>query len=76
MDTEKGRAIALKTIDKEKILEDNMLSAIKAEVLNMISCDHPHIVKLEAAFSTRKKFYLAMELVEGVDFVDRISTDS
>jgi serine/threonine protein kinase len=40
----------------------------------MVSCDHPHIVGLEEAFSTRKSLYLVMELVDGMDFVDRIST--
>jgi 5'-AMP-activated protein kinase catalytic alpha subunit len=65
---------AVKLIDKDKIIEEDLSDNIKTEIQLMRMIRHPYIVKLCEVLSTQQKIILVMEYIEGGDLFDCIST--
>lgn len=64
---------AIKIIDKNKIIEENLGDSIKTEIHLMKIIKHPFIVKLIEVMATQQKILLVMEYLEGGDLFDAIS---
>jgi len=67
-----GESVAIKAMDKEKILNVQMMEQIKREIWVMRLVRHPNIVRLYEVMATKSKIYIVMEYVEGGDLFDRV----
>lgn len=71
-DLRTGRGVAVKVLDKDKMLRTGMMEQIKREIAVMKRVSHPNIVELHEVMATRSKIYLALELVRGGELFARI----
>lgn len=60
---------AIKTIPKKKVYHEDRI-ANEVEVMRIL--EHPHIVKLYEAFEDDKCIYIAMELCNGGELLDKV----
>ncbi len=74
--TKESLEYAIKIIDKDKIVEENLLENIKKEIQHMKVIQHPYIVKLYEVMATHSKIILVLEYVEGGELGDFISNFS
>jgi len=68
---ETGRQYALKVLSK-KMLRDETLADLKAEINIMASLDHPNIVRIMEYFESKHRIYLILELLSGGELLDRL----
>eukprot|EP00898_Chlorokybus_atmophyticus_P005395 jgi/Chlat1/5857/Chrsp4S06367 len=72
-DTESGRGVAIKVVDKDRILRNKMRDQLKKEIAVMRSLrPHPCIVQLLEVLASRSKIYLVLELVTGGELFDKV----
>ena len=64
--------VAIKILDKEKVLKQNMGPQLKKEIGIMKMVHHEHIVAVKDVFATQKYIFIVLELVEGGELFDRI----
>ncbi|MQL82629.1 hypothetical protein Taro_015109 [Colocasia esculenta] len=62
---ETGQSVAIKVIDKEKVLRVGMIDQIKREISVMRLVRHPHVVRLYEVMASKAKIYFVMEHVKG-----------
>ena len=62
-----GESVAIKVMDKEKILKVGMIDQIKREISVMRIVRHPNIVQLYEVMASKAKIYFVMEYVRGGD---------
>lgn len=67
-----GKQYAVKIIDKEQLIRENMEEQLKREISIMKMLNHPFIVKLYDVLQTQNNIYLILELVTGGELFDRI----
>mmetsp|Transcript_10537 Transcript_10537/g.15714 ORF Transcript_10537/g.15714 Transcript_10537/m.15714 type:complete len:419 (+) Transcript_10537:178-1434(+) len=70
--TETGKFVAIKVLDKERIQQQNMGIQIKREVSIMKVVKNPHVVQLHEVLASKTKIYLVLELVTGGELFDEI----
>ncbi len=68
-----NKKYAIKILEINKIISDNLDENIEKEVCLMKKIDHPYIVKLLEFMSTNHKILLVMEYIDGGDLFDAIS---
>lgn len=68
---ETGRQYAIKVLSK-KMLKDEKLADLKAEINIMASLDHPNIVRIVEYFESKYSIYLILELLSGGELLDRL----
>ncbi|CAM4662798.1 hypothetical protein PO909_027835 [Leuciscus waleckii] len=68
-----GRTVAIKSIRKEKIKDDQDLIHIRREIEIMSSLSHPHIISIYEVFENKDKIVIVMELGSGGDLYDYLS---
>ena len=64
LDRERGRRIALK---KLRPMEDADLARVVDSAAALTRIDHPHLVRVYGVFCAHGEWFVAMELVDGVD---------
>ncbi|ESQ40029.1 hypothetical protein EUTSA_v10013601mg [Eutrema salsugineum] len=69
-----GDSVAVKVIDKDRILKVGMTEQIKREVSVMRLLRHPNIVELHEVMATKSKIYFVMEHVKGGELFDKVSS--
>lgn len=69
-----GDSVAIKVIDKERILKVGMTEQIKREISAMRLLRHPNIVELHEVMATKSKIYFVMEHVKGGELFNKVST--
>lgn len=69
-----GDSVAIKVIDKERILKVGMTEQIKREISVMRLLRHPNIVELHEVMATKSKIYFVMEHVKGGELFNKVST--
>ncbi|XP_002963272.2 CBL-interacting protein kinase 32 [Selaginella moellendorffii] len=69
---ETGEHVAVKVLDKEKILKHRMVEQIKREISTMKMVKHPNIVQLHEVLASKTKIYLVLEFVEGGELFGKI----
>ncbi|KAL0722327.1 hypothetical protein Bca4012_036926 [Brassica carinata] len=68
-----GEDVAIKVIDKEKILKSGLAGHIKREISILRRVRHPYIVHLNEVMATKTKIYIVMEYVRGGDLLGKVA---
>ncbi|XP_051979466.1 NUAK family SNF1-like kinase 2 [Xyrauchen texanus] len=68
-----GRTVAIKSIRKEKIKDEQDLIHIRREIEIMSSLSHPHIITINEVFENKDKIVIVMEYASKGDLYDYIS---
>ncbi|KAJ8360705.1 hypothetical protein SKAU_G00172300 [Synaphobranchus kaupii] len=67
-----GRMVAIKSIRKEKIKDEQDLIHIRREIEIMSSLNHPHIITIYEVFENKHKIVIVMEYASRGDLYDYI----
>ncbi|GFP91702.1 cbl-interacting serine/threonine-protein kinase 12 [Phtheirospermum japonicum] len=68
-----GESVAVKVIDKEKILKIGLIAHIKREISILRRVRHPNIVQLLEVMATKSKIYFIMEYVRGGELFNKVA---
>ncbi|RYR17065.1 hypothetical protein Ahy_B03g061868 isoform B [Arachis hypogaea] len=71
---ETGENVAIKILDKEKVLKHKMINQIKREISTMKLVRHPNIIRLHEVMASKTKIYIVLELVTGGELFDKIAS--
>lgn len=66
-------SVAIKVIDKEKILKGGLIAHIKREISILRRVRHPNIVQLFEVMATKTKIYFVMEYVKGGELFNKVA---
>lgn len=67
-----GDPVAIKILDKEKILKHKMAEQIKREIATMKLIKHPHVVRLFEVMGSKSKIFIVLEFITGGELFDKI----
>lgn len=68
-----SQSVAVKVIDKEKVLKVGLMDQIKREISVMRIVKHPNIVQLYEVMATKSKIYFVMEYAKGGELFDKVA---
>ncbi|KAG8385422.1 hypothetical protein BUALT_Bualt03G0043700 [Buddleja alternifolia] len=68
-----GEIVAIKVIDKEKILKVGLIGHIKREISILRRVRHPNIVQLFEVMATKAKIFFVMEYVKGGELFNKVA---
>ncbi|KAF9621893.1 hypothetical protein IFM89_028481 [Coptis chinensis] len=68
-----GQSVAIKMIDKEKVLRIGLIEQIKREISVMRLVRHPNVVELFEVMASKTKIYFAMEYVKGGELFNKVA---
>lgn len=68
-----NQSVAIKVIDKEKILRVGLVDQIKREISVMRIVRHPNIVQLYEVMATKTKIYFVMEYAKGGELFNKVA---
>ncbi|XP_052203282.1 CBL-interacting serine/threonine-protein kinase 12 [Diospyros lotus] len=66
-------SVAIKIIDKEKILKGGLIAHIKREISILRRVRHPNIVQLFEVMATKTKIFFVMEYVKGGELFNKVA---
>ncbi|KAJ8750009.1 hypothetical protein K2173_013924 [Erythroxylum novogranatense] len=70
--SETGEPVALKILDKEKVLKHKMAEQIRREIATMKRVKHPNVVRLYELMGSKTKIFIILEFVTGGELFDKI----
>ncbi|XP_022890726.1 CBL-interacting serine/threonine-protein kinase 3-like [Olea europaea var. sylvestris] len=70
--SETQQPVALKILDKAKILKHKIAEQIKREVATMKLIKHPNVVRLYEVMASKTKIFIVLEFVTGGELFDKI----
>ncbi|KZV30596.1 CBL-interacting serine/threonine-protein kinase [Dorcoceras hygrometricum] len=70
--SETGQPVALKILDKDKVLKHKMAEQIRREIATMKLIKHPNVVRLYEVMASKTKIFIVMEFVTGGELFDNI----
>ncbi|KAI7752653.1 hypothetical protein M8C21_033238 [Ambrosia artemisiifolia] len=70
--SETGEPVALKILEKEKVLKHKMAELIKMEIATMKLIKHPNVVRLYEVMGSKTKIFIVLEFVTGGELFDKI----
>ncbi|XP_019155528.1 PREDICTED: CBL-interacting serine/threonine-protein kinase 3-like [Ipomoea nil] len=73
--SETGEHVALKILDKNKVLKDKMVEQTKREIATMKLIRHPNVVCLYEVMGSKTKIFLVLEFVTGGELLNKIIND-
>ncbi|XP_051128204.1 CBL-interacting serine/threonine-protein kinase 23-like [Andrographis paniculata] len=65
--------VAIKILDKEKLLKHKMISQIKREISTMKLIRHPNVIRMFEVMASKTRVYIVMEFVTGGELFDKIA---
>ncbi|KAM7525009.1 hypothetical protein LguiA_014911 [Lonicera macranthoides] len=68
-----GQNVAVKMIDKEKVMKVGLIDQIKREISVMRLVKHPNVVQLYEVMASKSKIYFAMEYVKGGELFNKVA---
>lgn len=68
-----GMNVAVKIIDKAKVLKVGMIDQIKREISVMKLIRHPNVVELFEVMASKTKIYFVMEYVKGGELFNKVA---
>ncbi|KNA21771.1 hypothetical protein SOVF_040210 [Spinacia oleracea] len=71
---ESGENVAIKVLDKEKVLKHKMIGQIKREISTMKLIRHPNVIRLFEVMASKTKIYIVLEFVTGGELFDKIAS--
>ncbi|KAG4209804.1 hypothetical protein ERO13_A02G004600v2 [Gossypium hirsutum] len=69
---ETGMNVAIKIVDKEKVLKVGMIDQIKREISVMRLVRHPNVIELYEVMATKTKIYFVMEYAKGGELFNKV----
>ncbi|XP_057966989.1 CBL-interacting serine/threonine-protein kinase 21 isoform X2 [Malania oleifera] len=73
LDTANGQYVAIKIIDKQMVIDNDLISQVQREIKTMKLLHHPNIVRIHEVLGTKTKIYIVMEHVSGGQLSDKMS---
>lgn len=73
IDSSDGHTVAVKVIDKQMVMENNLRHQVKREIRTMKLLLHPNIVRIHEVIGTKTKIYIVMEYVSGGQLSEKLS---
>ncbi|CAN6169247.1 unnamed protein product [Urochloa humidicola] len=70
--TKTSESVAIKVIDKEKVMKVGLIDQIKREISVMKLVRHPNIVQLYEVMATKTKIYFVLEHVKGGELFNKV----
>ncbi|GAB2274248.1 CBL-interacting protein kinase 18 [Dionaea muscipula] len=70
---ETGLGVAVKVVDKEKVLRVGLMDQIRREISSMAMVRHPNVVHLYEVMASKAKIYFIMEYAKGGELFDRVA---
>ncbi|XP_026385210.1 CBL-interacting serine/threonine-protein kinase 9-like [Papaver somniferum] len=70
---ENGDCVAIKILDKNKVLRHEMIQMIKREISTMKMIKHPNVIQLHEVMASKTKVYIVLEYVDGRELFDKIA---
>lgn len=70
---ESGVSVAIKIIDKDKVLKVGMIDQIKREISVMRLIRHPNVIELYEVMATKTKIYFVMEYAKGGELFNKVA---
>ncbi|XP_051134093.1 CBL-interacting serine/threonine-protein kinase 3-like isoform X1 [Andrographis paniculata] len=67
-----GQAVAIKILDKDKVLKHKMAEQIKREISTMKLIKHPNVVRIYEVLASKTKIFIVLEFVTGGELFDKI----
>ncbi|XP_059296458.1 CBL-interacting serine/threonine-protein kinase 14-like [Lycium ferocissimum] len=67
------QSVAIKTVNKAKILKGGFTEHVKREIAIMRRLRHPHIVRLHEVLATKTKIYYVMEFAKGGELFTKVT---
>ncbi|XP_051142906.1 CBL-interacting protein kinase 32-like [Andrographis paniculata] len=71
-DSETGQPVAIKILDKEKVLKHKMAEQIRREISTMKLIKHPNVIQLHEVMASKTKIFIVLEYVTGGELFDKI----
>ncbi|KAL5577304.1 hypothetical protein UlMin_019003 [Ulmus minor] len=71
---ETNENVAIKILDKEKVLKHKMIGQIKREISTMKLIKHPNVIRMYEVMASKTKIYIVMEFVTGGELFDKIAS--
>ncbi|RLN28335.1 CBL-interacting protein kinase 10 [Panicum miliaceum] len=68
-----GQTVAIKVIDKDKIVKTGLMDQIKREISIMRLVRHPNILQLFEVMATKNKIYFVLEYAKGGELFNKIA---
>ncbi|KAK6932930.1 NAF domain [Dillenia turbinata] len=68
-----GQSVAIKIIDKEKILKAGLTDQIKREISTMRQVNHPNVLQLHEVLATKTKIYFVIEYAKGGELFKKVA---
>ncbi|KAG8094468.1 hypothetical protein GUJ93_ZPchr0012g21894 [Zizania palustris] len=68
-----GQSVAIKMIDKEKIVKVGLMEQIKREISIMRLVRHPNVLQLFEVLATKSKIYFVLEYAKGGELFNKIA---
>nr|GMD64315.1 CBL-interacting protein kinase 2-like [Ipomoea batatas]GMD67060.1 CBL-interacting protein kinase 2-like [Ipomoea batatas] len=68
-----GESVAIKVIDKDKVLRVGLMDQIKREISVMRLVRHPNILHLYEVMATKTKIYFVLELAKGGELFNKVA---
>ncbi|XP_011018168.1 PREDICTED: CBL-interacting serine/threonine-protein kinase 21 isoform X2 [Populus euphratica] len=73
VDSTDGRPLAIKIMDKNKVMQRHLKDQVQREIRAMKLVHHPGIVRIHEVIGTKTKIYMVMEYVPGGQLADKLS---
>lgn len=70
---ETGQSVAIKVIDKDKVVKVGIIDQIKREISIMRIVRHPYIINLYEVMATKTKIYFVMEYAKGGELFNKVA---
>ncbi|KAL3620308.1 CBL-interacting serine/threonine-protein kinase 3 [Castilleja foliolosa] len=70
--SENGQPVAIKILDKDKVLKHKMSEQIRREIATMKLIKHPNVVQLREVMASKTKIFIVLEFVTGGELFDKI----
>ncbi|KAK8629250.1 hypothetical protein V6N13_078100 [Hibiscus sabdariffa] len=71
---ETGENVAIKIVDKEKVMKHKMIGQIKREISTMKLIRHPNVIRMYEVMASKTKIYIVLEFVTGGELFDKIAS--
>lgn len=68
-----GQSVAIKVIDKDKIMRVGLINQIKREISVMRLVRHPYILQLYEVMATKTKIYFVLEYAKGGELFNKVA---
>ncbi|XP_026414592.1 CBL-interacting protein kinase 32-like isoform X2 [Papaver somniferum] len=70
--SETGEPVAIKILDKEKVLKHKMAEQIRREISTMKLIKHPYVVQLYEVMGSKTKIFIVLEFVTGGELFEKV----